>query len=116
MTHLGLWGPLQPPKKSPNTPMLTGFAFVHAQNSIVKDYPGLKPPREFLYHVRLPSQCLGGPYHTFGAIGASLRPKNEPEYTQTNQICLCPCSNRIVMGHPSLKSPKECLCYVPLPN
>ncbi len=33
----------------------------------------------------------------------------------TNQIGLCPCSNSIVWGHPSLKSPMECLHHVRFP-
>ena len=79
-----------------------------SSNSIVWGQPSLIFPRECLCHVRLPCQCPSGPYQTFGAKEAPLRPKN----AQTNQICLCPHSNCRVRGHPSLKSPGEYLCHV----
>ena len=47
--------------------------------------------------------------------GLPSGPKNEPKYTLTNQIGLCPCSNSIVRGHSSLESPRECLYHVRLP-
>ena len=62
-----------------------------------------------------PSLVSGGPYRTFMATGAPSGPKNEPKYAQTNQICLCSCSNRLEMGYLSLKSPRKCLRYIRLP-
>ena len=49
--------------------------FDELRKSSVRGHPSLKFPRECLYLVNLPSRCLGGPYHTFVAIGATLRPK-----------------------------------------
>ena len=46
---------------------------------LVRGHPSLKSPRECLYHVHLPCQCPGGPYHTFVAIGATLRPKKRAQ-------------------------------------
>ena len=49
--------------------------------------------------------------HIWGHRGLPSGPKNEPKYTLTNQIGLCPCSNSIVRGHSSLESPRECLYH-----
>ena len=106
--------PSQAQKTTPNTPKLTTLSLLCSDRT-VRGHPGLKSPSECLYHVVLPSKCLSGPHHTFGAIRAFLRPKNEPKYAQTNQICLCPCSNSIVRDCPSLKFPRECLYHVCLP-
>ena len=50
--------------------------------------------------------------HTSVAIGAPLRPNKR---AQTNQIYLCPCSNRIEKGYHSLKSAREYLSHFSLP-
>ena len=56
----GRRGP-QAQKMSPNTLKLTQFAIFPYSNSIVRGYPSLKSPEEYLCHVRLPCCCPGGP-------------------------------------------------------
>ena len=110
----GLGAPLRP-KTEPKYAQTNLIRLCPRSNSIVRDHPSLRYFSECLYHVQLPCWCPGGPYLTFGAIGPSSGPKNEPKYTLTNQIGLCPCSNSIVRGHSSLESPWECLYHVCLP-
>ena len=81
---------------------------------ISRGHPSLKSPKECRCHVPLPCWCPGGLYCTFVTIGGPPGPKNEAKYAQTNQICLCPRSNSIVRGHPSLESSMECLSCLSL--
>ena len=46
---------------------------------LVRGHASLKSPRECLYHVHLPCQCPGAPYHTLVAIGTTLRPKKRAQ-------------------------------------
>ena len=86
--------------------------FLHL--SVLRGHPSLKSPRECLCHVRPPCRYTGASYFKFVTIETPSAPPNEPKYAQTNQICLCPCSNRLERGYLSLKSPRKCLRYIRL--
>ena len=79
--YLHSWpqGPPAGPKIEPKYTKINQISVCPHSNSIVKGHPSLKSPKECLYHVHLPSWCLGGPYHTFVAIGATLRPKKQAQ-------------------------------------
>ena len=98
-------------KISPNMPQLTRFAFVHTQTVILASIlPGNDCIMStFLVGIRVDHTTYLWPQ------GPPSGPKNEPKYIQTNHICLSPRSNSIARGHPSLKSPRECLYHVHLP-
>ena len=91
-THLGPQGTPLDPKNGPKYAQTNQIYLCPCLNSIVRGHPSLKSPRECLCHVCLSSRCTGRPHHTFGAKGPASGPKNQPKYSQANQICLCPCS------------------------
>ena len=112
----GLHPLLEPlPKNRPRYTKTNQIGLGSCSKSIERRHSYLKSSKVCLCHVRLPCWCPGGPYHTFGPIWVPSGPKNEPKYTQTNQICLCLCSNSIVWGHPSLECGMECLHHIRLP-
>lgn len=41
--------------------------------------------------------------------GPRLGPQNQPKYTQTHPLVLCPCPKIVARNHCCLKSPLECL-------
>ena len=107
--------PLWPPSGPKNEPKYTQnnqISHCPCSNRIVCGNCSLKSSRKCLCHVGPSCQCPGGSYHTSVAIGAPLRPNKQ---AQTNQIYLCPCSNRIEKGYHSLKSAREYLSHFSLP-
>ena len=112
-THLWPWRPPSGPNNQPKYTQ-TNQTCPSWSNSIARSHPSLKSPRDCLYHVHLPCWGLGGSYHTFVTIGATLGPKKPAQIRQTNKICFCSRSNSMARVQPSLKSPWECLYHVHL--
>ncbi len=110
--HWCKYGPPSGQKNEPKYAQNNHNCLCPCSNSIIRGHLSLKYPKECLYHVRLPFWCPDGPYHTLVTIRQPSGPKNKDKYAQTKHICLCPCSNSIVRGPPSLESLKERLYYV----
>ena len=98
-------GPPSGPKNEPKYAQTKKICLYPCSNSIVRDHLTLKSLRKCLYHVRLPCWCLGGPYHTFGTIGAPVRTKKMCKWVKTQLPSLGSNNHNFKTNH---SDPKSC--------